>query len=268
MQTALATDEGTATGRDYRQIAPPGSRMLVAPSTALRDGCCATSSGTGLLCRGLRGASSRRTGPVRAGRSGPRRCGCRTACPGSRRRGPGGSSTIEKLGLMSMRPKSARLQTALVGERTDDLARLDPMPLARRRCATDEAAGGARGARGARGRRLRHRPRAAAGHRPGRVRRSRRRCPPPARRAPARRTAPARGRSSSWLSPSACVIASVNFATRMALTSSIVGRRHLRRASCGSPSRSPAAGAARAASRTRWRLPLRPARPVRPIRCT
>lgn len=30
MQAALASDEGKATARDYGQIAPPGSRMLVA----------------------------------------------------------------------------------------------------------------------------------------------------------------------------------------------------------------------------------------------
>jgi uncharacterized protein (TIGR02118 family) len=30
MQAALGSDEGKATGRDYGQIAPPGSRMFVA----------------------------------------------------------------------------------------------------------------------------------------------------------------------------------------------------------------------------------------------
>ena len=30
LQQALATDEGKATGRDYGQIAPPGSRMFIA----------------------------------------------------------------------------------------------------------------------------------------------------------------------------------------------------------------------------------------------
>ena len=30
LQEALATDAGRATGRDYRQIAPPGSRMFIA----------------------------------------------------------------------------------------------------------------------------------------------------------------------------------------------------------------------------------------------
>ena len=30
LQQALATDEGKATGQDYGQIAPPGSRMFIA----------------------------------------------------------------------------------------------------------------------------------------------------------------------------------------------------------------------------------------------
>ncbi|WP_329353104.1 EthD family reductase [Streptomyces sp. NBC_01261] len=30
LEAALGSDEGRATGRDYRQIAPPGSRMFIA----------------------------------------------------------------------------------------------------------------------------------------------------------------------------------------------------------------------------------------------
>ena len=112
-----------------------------------------------------------------------------------------GSSTREKPGLMSIRPKSPR-------RRPPSLARAPTICAARRGAACRPRSGtwsarlpGSLRSRASRAYGLGHRLDEAAARRPGRGRRSRPRCRRPVRRAPARRPAPARGTSPAGCPP-------------------------------------------------------------------